>query len=1281
MKLVIAFLIAVIPQLISAKQRKFYNASDIYGITITEPNALCQDSDGFMWVASKYGILRMADNKTKMYTLPYTSMNVVSVEVACRGNRVVAFTNHGEVFAYNPVLDRFENHLDLPAKINTSSVYLSQIELDGNGALWLATSSGLYYSHDGKFARIEEAAGALGDLAPMGADKFVTGGPEGIYIIDVSTLKCSRLCKVEGMFPTLVVHDEMMDRIWVGTMSDGLFYVDIPTKEMIRAGASDFPRQYVRDIEIASDSTIWCGVDGRGIYELSRDGHRLITRHQENPDNPHSVAGNGIQDMYIDKLDRIWVCSFTGGISLSDLNPAETAILSHRTDSRNSLVNNYVYDIEEDPSGQIWIGTNSGLSCWNPTTDSWTNFFNDGHNESFIIPAVRADASGNIWAGTYSNGVYVIDYKTKKITAHHTMRDGILSKTGFVFDIERDRGGKIWMAGMIGDILKYDPDNNTFTAYPSIPVTAMSEMNDSTILLLSTNRLLSLDKRTKQYKELLSGYIFRDMLADPQMIWLATSGNGLIGYDRMSGKISTYDTDDGMLPTDYVNSLAEKDGQLWLGTDKGLYHFNLASKIITHPCLLSEISEGSFTPNATKRLSTGNVALGTTQGVLLLNSASDHVHPLTQRIYIEDIRLLGKSIRDEDALRPSATLDSITAITLDPNHDNISIDILSVGGMPSAPKFSYMLEGYDDSWNGPSDLSTISYANLPPGDYNLVIRMHNPNVVSERGIQIYVEPPFWKTWWFRTAGLLLLGAFIMFIIRTYINRINQRNAESKLQFFVTTAHDLRTSLTLIKAPIEQLRYSDHLSEHDRDYVRLASDNVDHLASLTTKLMDFQKIDTGKVQPHFTMQDIPSLIRQRVAMFSTYAEQKSLSINLHCTPELYVSAIDTNQMEQIIDNLISNAIKYSTDGSAVDVSFSGDGGIWTLKVTDHGIGISKHDRKKLFKEFYRGRNAINSKTIGSGIGLALVKKLVEIHDGYINVESQENSGSTFEVTIPYKNIGSATDIQQKYVSAPLTGNGGSVENVDEEMRIIIAEDNMDLRRFMVRALGDRFKVTAVADGAEAWNLIQKSLPDLVVSDVMMPNMDGFELCRLIKSTFETSHIPVILLSALTEQASELKGIGLGADDYLTKPFDITTLSRRIASTIHNRRMIGSHILAQSKPKNDAPEELPNKLNDAFIKQAVEIITLHLDNSEFGKEDFAKEMGISASLLFKKIKSLSGLSIVDFIKKVRMEHALRLLDDPSLTISDIAYRCGFSSIGYFSTVFKKHFGKTPSECRKI
>jgi CheY-like chemotaxis protein len=450
-------------------------------------------------------------------------------------------------------------------------------------------------------------------------------------------------------------------------------------------------------------------------------------------------------------------------------------------------------------------------------------------------------------------------------------------------------------------------------------------------------------------------------------------------------------------------------------------------------------------------------------------------------------------------------------------------------------------------------------------------------------------------------------------------------------------------------------------------------------------MDFQKVDIGKDVALRAMSDVVELIAKRKLMYESFAKSKNVQIRFIPSPDNYITAVDESKMEKVIDNLISNAVKYSQPDSVVALEFKGERNKWSLTVKDNGIGISKKAQRKLFREFYRGENAVNAKIVGSGIGLLLVKKYVSLHGGTISCNSQENQGSEFMVVIPHKEgpekeksimVAEPEAVIEWDNSVNTDLNTASTKSGTRKMNVLIVEDNEELRNFLAGKMGEDFTVFVAGDGEKAWQTIRSNAPDLIVSDVMMPNKSGFELCELVKSTWETSHIPVILLTALTEKARQMQGLGLGADDYLTKPFDMNLLIQKIRTIIRNREVVREKALKLIN--RDASDTLlANEINDKFVKKLMEIAWANLGNSGFDKDEFASGMNVSSSLLYKKVKSLTGQSPTDLMKTIRLRHASELLPTRKYTVTEVSEICGFNSVGYFSTVFKSFFGKSPAD----
>lgn len=1253
----------------------FYNINDTYGIANRETTSICKDADGFIWIASKTGIMRLTDSDCRVYQLPYESMAVVSVEVTWQENRLLAFTNQGEIFWYNPRQDSFERFFNFSRQMNAANLWLFDLEVDPDGGLWIASSLGLYHYKNNRCTLITQTGGGAYHTTRYDARHLIAAGPGGIFLVDTKQHHVECWSGKMNIKPSSLLLERTMNRLWIGTYSSGLYYFDCTARKLHAATVPDFPQQCIKDIELVRDSTLWCGIDGRGVWVLSHDGSRKISTYQEDVDNQFSICGNGVYDIYYESPGRIWVCSVTGGTTVADLSSPTVVQLRHSVNNPNSLLNNHIHALIEDSHGQLWTGTNSGLSCWNPRTDKWVNYFEERDGETYIVLSLCEDIDGNIWAGTYAHGVYVIDGKSLRIIAHHTRPTGILAKTGFVFDILKDSEGDMWLAGISGEIMKYDHRTRKFEIYPKEPVYAMAEWGDRTIVLACNYGLLMLDKDTKHLTTLLTDNMIQDIAVVQDKIWAGSSGGGLFSYNIRTHTIKKYDTRHGLI-SNYVNSLIYADGYLWLGTESGLCRFNTIDKTITTYPSPMNISTVSYSSDACFRLHNGMFAWGTSDGIIMQDPKYLYRHKSTSHIYIQDIFLSGRSIRQYPDLLPEIPLDSVSDITLNHQQNNVTFNILPLGDDSRTARFSWKMEGVDDDWNTLTDQRFINYTNLNPGTYRLVIRLYNHELISERSLTIRVTPSFWDTWWFRLACVLFAGGLAYFLFQFYINRLNQRHAEDKLRFFTNIAHDLRTALTLIKAPIEELNQVNSLSKHDKQYLHLAAEHTRRLTSVATQLLDFQKVDMGKEPFHPVMTDAVALAGCRVSMFESMAATKYIQINYHYDMDTYLTAIDIDIMERVIDNLLSNAVKYSHEHSTIEVRFQGNENEWRLSVTDYGIGISHKAQGNLFHDFYRSENAINAKIAGSGIGLSMAKTLVELHGGKISVESEEEKGSTFEIVVPLRKNEIRKDTENP-IDDP-SQDDSSESDATGDMRILIVEDNDDLRHFMIRPLGKCFQVATAADGVEAWEYIRQEIPDLIVSDIMMPRMDGFELCRLVKSTFETSHIPIILLTALSEKTAELRALGLGADDYVTKPFNMKILTQRITSIIRNRRVISAKFIATGSviDVNNETEKPTNILNDAFVKQALEVVVRHLDDADFGKDNFAKEMGVSTSLLFKKMKALTGMSVVDFIRDIRMEHAMKLIKENRYNIGEIACQCGFSTIGYFSTSFKKHFGKSPT-----
>lgn len=1273
--------------------RIFFNVNNIYGTTLHQANSIAKDQKGFIWISSKTGIIRLTKDDFRKYQLPYVSANVRTVKLIYENLNLFAYTNNGQFFQYDQVYDQFDLVFDIRQILNNYHIEVLNVLISESGAFYIASSYGVYQFKEGTLKLISEKG--KGDKIYIewfdrSEEVIFIGQDEGIWKMDIKNNSSDPLYlneKIEGFHISVLYYDKEWRKLWVGTSSGMLFIYSLEQGILKKAEIESFPDQPLLAIEAISDSTVLVGYDGQGLWEMNRKGNKVLNIYREDVDDPSSLPGNGIYDIFNEGNKRVWVCTYSGGASFFEQSRPMVRLVEHQINKDNSLVNNTINDIFEDSKGNIWFATNNGISRWDIETDQWTSFFAGTTGGARVFHSVIEDNNGNIWAGTWSEGVFVFNPETGK-----EIRPLSRNKEfgNFIFDIKKDLNGDIWIVGVVEKILRYDVNTGTFHEYGNEPVYVIKEYNSNEMLLGCSYGLLLLDKKSGKMDRLLEGYIIHDLLVLNDEIWCATSGDGLIRYSKSQETYKKYSTNSG-LPSNFVNSISYSKGFLWLGTENGICRFSPVYEEVTNYPSIIPLAKASVNQDASCLLWDGNLIWGTNTGAILFDPNNLDIHENHGKIFLQDVVVSGKSIRDSTIFDLRMPLDNLRDLTLAYHQNTLTFEVLPIGVSTAESKFAWKLsgKGIKEVWSAPTSHRLLTFANLPGGNYDLKIRLYNNSlsrVIDQRTISIRIKPPFWNTWWFYFLAISFIVGILYFFFRYHINLIQQLHSEEKIRFFTNTAHELRTSLTLIRGPVEEIHKETALSDKGKYYLNLAIEQINNLLKVATQLLDFQKLDAGKEAFKPQMINICQLVEQRILMFEALAKKKNIQIQFYSEIDDCESAVDVGMMEKVIDNLLSNAIKYSFNGGKVFVYLDCNKKYWMLKVKDQGIGISQKGQKQLFKEFYRSDNAINSEIVGSGIGLLMVKNYVEKHGGSVSCESQENVGSLFKIEIPLqKNISfensKIKSSENSYLEDLPTEKSffdNWVKNHEKEDRlsVLIVEDNDRLRQFMEVALEDEFQVTTASNGTEAWDIIRKCLPDMVVSDIMMPQIDGFELCRLVKSTYETSHIPLILLTALTGKAEQLKGLGLGADAYLTKPFDINLLIGRIKSIVINRKVIREKALKLNEAGNNT-RLMENKLNDEFVKKALEVVKSYISNPKFGKEEFAFEMNVSSSLLYKKMKALTGQSPSDFVKSVRLNYALELLKTGEFTVTEVSEKAGFSSVGYFSTVFKKFYGKSPTE----
>lgn len=1049
------------------------------------------------------------------------------------------------------------------------------------------------------------------------------------------------------------------------------------------------PSVPIRSIVSTQDNEeVWLGTDGNGIYVINAHDHQLKTRYFTNEDDPNSLSGNTVSDLYIDEHNCVWATTSTNGISVFDSQFNNVQWVTHELNNKNSLVSNHINTIMEDSDGDIWYGTNNGISLFHKKRKEWSHFLNlqnkdTGH--STVILALCEDNHKNVWAGGYGTGIFCIDKQSGKIKQpekyEQQSNKGIT--TDYIYSIYSENG-YIWIGGIEGWLTRYHPETNTYSYYSADCIGDIKSGHKNTLLLAGCGGLGILDKLSgninwiREFNGITLQYPIRCLLQSSSGdIWMATDGEGLICYHPESFASKIFRSDD-ILKSNAINGIAEDTlGRIWFTTEKELYCIVPQENRITCMNEFIGVKWGYFNPNACGTMRNHNLVFGTAKGAI-------EVYPYTQLdlkdslpIILTDFRLLYESVKAGETGSPlKKAINKTESLSLKYTENSFSISFSTINfAYPHQTEFQYKLENFDTQWRISSPTRLAEYMNLNPGKYTFrlkAINTYTRETIGERSLTINIGQPFWASGW------ALLCYFLILLVITYLtiqygrNRIAKHDAKERIRFFIDVAHDIRTPISLIKAPLSEIETKEALTEHGHSLLSVAMTNAEKLFLMVSQLLDLQKIDVTTEKLNETPQNIHTYMKEKITSFHMAAVQKGLDLQLSIKDNFPAISFDKEKMDKIIDNLLSNAIKYTENGT-ISISLEYSATNWSAKIEDTGIGIPANEQKHLFKEFYRAENAINSNESGSGIGLVLIKKLVKLMHGSITFSSLENKGSSFLITFPLKKTEQLT-VDKKQVKESFSENSNNPVSTEKEV-LLLAEDNDEMRTYLKESLSAKFQVIDVADGEEALEMAKEINPSIIVSDVLMPKLRGDEVCRLLKSSVETSHIPFILLSALSEKENVILGLEAGANDYIIKPFDFNILQARIRNILQNREQLRKQLLSAET----GIEELnyTNQLDKEFLDKAIETIEKELANPDFSINDFCKVLGMSRTSVYNKIKTLTNQSPNDFIRIIRLNKAKELLKTKKYTIAEVAYMVGFSDPKYFSTSFKKQFGISPSK----
>ncbi len=1249
--------------------------------------SIVEDHAGRIWFTTNQGLYCFNEqSKTEPLTLVFEAGMYRDLPVGC--NNVMSFYEDNKrniwistvngVLVFEPWRSgsalRLRRHFrQREGELNSEEVRVVQEVKDG--IFWFGTREGginVYNTFTGRFSYLVHQPPSKGkSLAGNDVRSIIRDRFGGYWIGTINGL--NYYSEAEG-FLTYSANDydqfsltsnsirpifqDARGSVWIGTYYSGVCVYDrhIPVFRNYAYSpyVSSLSYNVVSGILEDGKGNLWVGTEGGGLNYMNRFGH-VFQQFKHDPANPGSLSHNHVKSLHLDQRDDLWIGTYHGGLNLLRKGSHSFQHFRHDPSVSHSLSHNNVYSIKEDRQGNMWFGTyGGGLNLKKPGREMHFESYRAGktgryHISSDLVRTVFIDSRGNIWVGT-EDGLNLKRPGTDHFEVFRYSADNPNSISGnVVISIFEDSRNRVWLGTYKDGLNQYHPDTGSFSRFSE--------------------------------RDGLPGNNVFGILEDQQKLWLSTN-NGICSFDPESGSVRSYNIKDGIGGNEFSIGAYCKagDGQLIFGGTHGLT---------------------SFYPRNF--------------------SASNYVPP----IVFTDFRLFNEPVvpgKKHVLEKPIFVTDTIV-LTHKQNIFTIEFSAINFV-LPEKNKYAYRLAGLENQWNY-VNMPSATYTNLHAGTYTLLAKgSSNDGIWNEvpATLTIRILPPPWKTWWAYTIYLALIAASVYMIIRftkirsglehelqlEHLENERQREInEIKLNFFTSISHEFRTPLTLILAPVQHLLTHMNLDESARTMMATVKNNSLRLLNLVNQLLDFRKQESGNFQLAVTAGDLVTFIDRIAAEFTTYAKEQQIRFQYHKPAGIIEVWFDTDQLEKVIYNLLSNAFKFVPVAGSVKLivekmkpSVNYPRGSVVIRVWDNGKGIPGDKLSSIFEFFYQLQAGHEKKrgNLGSGIGLALAKNLTEMHGGKIDVESYDGDErptyTCFTVELPLGSVHlkpedmarSEKEEAQNRMEEPVADdpdeagypvntplNSGNTFN---RPLILVVEDHEEIRKFITQSLPGDYTILEASDGQEGWEMVRLHLPDLVVTDIMMPVADGISLLKNIKQTLDTNHIPVLLLTARTAMESVIEGLQSGSDDYLTKPFHPEVLSLKIRNILAARerfrkKFIRDYVLT---PQQDSGE---SDADQQFLHKVIRLIEDNLAEVHFNVNVLARELSMSRPVLYRKLKQLTDLSVIELINILRLKKAAQLLAQGHTQVSQVAYQIGFSDPKYFSKSFKNYFGKSPSE----
>lgn len=1211
-----------------------------------------EDSQGNLWfVSSGLGVVRYSPKTeesllfTPSHTHPETTLcsrYIRTIEEDHNGDLWFGSSDNG-ISVFNPPTQTFTNYHTQNSSLPSNAIFdLRQMR---NGQMAVASISGgvsLFLMKEKRFVALPHADKnpALRSVFCITEDSNgnLLIGSEGYGLLVYDSLlnqtqphpMFAEMAQSIGDAKIHCIYEDKLGTFWIG-----MHYAGLCTIREMPSGFTNFRKSrnnpnslsygHIMGITTDKENNIWIATDGGGLNFYDRKtGHYRYYKHDDN--DPYSLPDNAVVSVFCDSKNRIWAGTYTGGVCMLDKSTGR--FIRYQADGKpGSLQSNFVKGIIEDKKGTIWIGTNGGgLYKLNERTGRFKVFRNSEYQGLINdhITKLFIDSHGKLWVPTFF-GLSCMDIDTETF-ASFGAGSGLSNLS--VYSVAEDDQGTIW-GGTQNGLNRYNREKNVFERiYPNNP----------------------------QLSPVINGIV-----PVKNQLWLSTN-SGIVRYSPLTDEYKEFKVQDGLQSNEFIlaSYFKSPQGEIFFG---GVSGFN------------------AFFPD---------------------NIQDNLIAPV---VYLTNLRILNQPVQINEPVDGtvvlSQSLANTKAIRLKHTAKSFTLEFTAPGTPePTSIIYAYKMEGFDQNWiESDHTRRYATYTNLDPGTYTFRVKASNHRESwgnTETALTIEILPPFWATWWAKFFYLIVAVGIVFLVLRFAYIRIRERNElrierlkakqqedlnQTKMNFFTNISHEFRTPLTLIISPLEKM-LKEEKDEEKRQVFNLMHRNAERLLRLINQILELRKLEQGKMKLHVQEIEAVSFVSSIVGSFGDLAERKKIALTYEWNPDKIYLWYDSDMLDKCIYNILSNAFKYTPKEGKIHVKINQDTENICLTIQDTGIGMDEATLQRMFERFYQGEDPYT--TQGSGIGMHLTKNIVEQHGGTITAISEKGVGTTVTLRIvPGKahfkpeeiDQASSMDIGKETMAAPASPEKAEGDEQKTEITILLVEDDEDMRNFIISELKNEYRIETAVNGKQGLAKTLKGMPDLIITDVMMPEMNGIELCRLIKKDQETCHIPVIMLTAQGSIEHRIEGLESGADSYIPKPFNMQHLKTRIEKLIELRRSMKERF--SKSLKMEAQEITVTSTDERLLQQVIDYIRKQMENTELSVEGMSKDLGISRTHLHRKLKALTGQSPVDFIRTIRMKQAAYLLSTGKLSVSEVGYKVGYNTPSYFSSCFSAHFGVSPTQ----